>query len=87
MGKCSERDMILTTHYDLIGYIRKFRYKLLAERPTGTYLLFDLVKDPNEMVNLVDSHPELFEEMLEGLRDIHEKYPAFLGGISRDASE
>ena len=54
---CAERDMVLKTHYDMVGFIKQFRYKLIADRPAGTMLLFDLEKDPREMNNLVDSDP------------------------------
>jgi arylsulfatase A-like enzyme len=81
--QCAQRDMILSTHYDMVGYIDDFSYKLIADRITGTYFLFDLVADPGEQTNLVDSHPELFEEMLEGLREQTRVRPAFLAGVSR----
>lgn len=75
------RDMILTTHYDMLGSIRNFREKLIFDRPSGTYLLFDLEKDPQEMHNLADARPELLQEILEHLRGLVKKHPAFIGGI------
>ena len=38
-------------------------HKLIVDRLTGTYFLYDLVSDPGEKINLVDSEPELFEAM------------------------
>lgn len=75
------RDMLLTTHYDMLGSIRNFREKLIYDRPSGTYLLFDLEKDPQEMHNLADSRPELLQEMLDHLSGMVKKHPAFVGGI------
>jgi arylsulfatase A-like enzyme len=82
-ARCEERDMLLSTHYDMFGYIDDFRYKLIADRLTGTYFLFDLQEDPGEKFNLVDSHPELFQQMLEGLRQEVARNPAFVAGVVR----
>ena len=82
-ARCEQRDMLLSTHYDMFGYIDDFRYKLIADRLTGTYFLFDLLKDPGEKDNLVDSHPELFQRMIEGLRQEVERNPAFVAGVVR----
>ena len=75
------RRLLLTTHYDTIGVIVDSRFKLIFDRPTGTYLLFDLKKDPREMDNLVDERPELLEELMSELRKAIKEYPGFLGGI------
>jgi arylsulfatase A-like enzyme len=80
---CAERDMIITTHYDMVGYIDDFKYKLIVDRPLGCYFLFDLINDPGETENLADSHPELLERMLEGMREQNRLYPGFLAGIAR----
>jgi len=85
--KCAQRDMLLSTHYDMVGFIDDFKYKLIADRVTGTYFLFDLVNDPGETENLVDSHPEVFEQMLEGLRQKNRAEPAFFAGVARSDSE
>ena len=61
------RDVPLLTHYDMLGVIHDFRYKLIFHRPLGTYLLFDLREDPGEMTNLADSRPELLgRDALDG---------------------
>jgi len=77
-----ERDMILTTHYDTLGVLSRFEHKLIFDRPSGTYLLFDLVNDPGEMVNLADDEPELLEHMLEKLRDLTERHRGVVGHIN-----
>ena len=64
-----ERDMPLTTHYDKLGVISHFRHKLIFNRPAGTYKLFDLEKDPDELHNLVE------EPRSAGIRkDLHKDY-------------
>jgi len=82
-----QRDILLTTHYDMLGLISDFRYKLIFDRPSGTYLLFDLEeKDQcgmNEMHNLADERPELLEQMLQKLRDMVEKHKSIVAGIRR----
>ena len=81
--QCSNRDMLLTTHYDMVGFIDNFQHKLIVDRLTGTYFLYDLVSDPGEKNNLADSHPELFEAMLDGLRDMNLQYPEYFAGVER----
>jgi arylsulfatase A-like enzyme len=76
-----QRDLILTTHYDTIGVIHQFRHKLVFDRPSGTYWLFDLERDPGETNNLVDSEPELLEEMIGRLREMAAQNPAMIGRI------
>ena len=76
-----KRRLLLTTHYDMIGVIVESRYKLIFDRPVGTYLLFDLKEDPRERFNLVDKRPELLEEILEELRQAIKQYDGYLGGI------
>jgi len=80
-----QRDLILTTHYDTLGVITHFRHKLVFDRPSGTYWLFDLEKDPGETVNLVDSEPELLQRMIARLRELAAQNPAMIGRI--EASE
>jgi|GEM_PF-3773360 len=77
------RDMLLTTHYDMLGVISRFRYKLIYDRPAGTYLLFDLKKDPGENKNLADARPDLLAEMLEKLRKLVARHQSFIGQIKR----
>jgi len=84
---CALRNMVLKTHYDMVGFIKNFRYKLIADRPAGTLLLFNLEDDPREMTNLVDSEPELLQDMLEGLRSEVELRRPFLSGITRETRE
>lgn len=79
-----KRDVPLMTHYDTIGLIHHSKTKLIFDRPSGTMLLFDLENDPGEMINLVDSHPELAQEMLGRLRAYLEPRKYFLGQIKRD---
>jgi hypothetical protein len=81
-----ERDVPLTTHYDKLGVISQFRHKLIFNRPLGTYKLFDLEKDPMEMVNIVDDKPELLKEMLGKLRFLMRQNPAIIGGIQPSAA-
>ena len=85
-ARCAERDMVLKTHYDMVGFIKHW-YKLIADRPAGTMLLFDLEKDPREMKNLVDSDPELLQDMMTGLRQEIDRRRAFFSGITREARE
>lgn len=80
------RDVPLMTHYDMIGLIHNFQYKLIFDRPAGTYLLYDLIQDPKEMKNLADSHPERLEMMLQRLRDYVQPRKYFTGQIKRSKS-
>jgi len=77
-----ERDVPLTTHYDKIGVISRFRYKLIFDRSVGTYKLFDLQEDPREMSNLADNDA-LLKKMLAKLRLQMRRHPAILGGIKK----
>lgn len=77
-----KRNLILTTHYDTLGVVRAFRDKMIFDRPTGTYCIFDIESDPMEKHNLVDTRPELKDELLELLREMQKKHPEFLGGIA-----
>jgi arylsulfatase A-like enzyme len=83
LSQYRNRDLVLTTHYDTLGVISGFRDKLIFDRPTGTYWLFDLVEDPMERHNLVDDRPELLEAMLQRLREMVELHPAMIGSIAR----
>ena len=76
-----KRDVILTTHYDKLGVLSQFRHKLIFNRPTGTYRLFDLKEDPGETKNLVDEEPELLEKMMEKFRKLMKQHGAITGGI------
>lgn len=78
-----ERDVPLTTHYDKLGVISRFHYKLIFNRPVGTYKLFDLFEDPREMVNLADARPRLLQKMIARLREQIHRNPAVIGGIKR----
>jgi hypothetical protein len=75
------RDVPLLTHYNMLGVIRNFQYKLIFYRPLGTYLLFDLQEDPSEMSNLSDARPELLEDMLGRLRSLFDENKTLLGRI------
>jgi arylsulfatase A-like enzyme len=83
LARYRQRDIPLKTHYDTIGLLSQSRYKLIFERPTGTYLLFDLLEDPGEMRNLATDRPELLADMLHRLRQQIQQKPAFLGQIER----
>ncbi|MCH8922674.1 MAG: hypothetical protein IIA67_05945 [Planctomycetes bacterium] len=83
LAKFRDRDIPLKTHYDTIGLLSQGRYKLIFERPTGTYFLFDLLDDPGEMHNLAGDRPELLEDMLQRLRQQIRQKPAFIGQIKR----
>jgi Sulfatase len=83
-----DRDMPLTTHHAAkLGVISRFRYKLIFNRPAGTYKLFDLKNDPREMVNLADDRPDLLKDMLEKLRRLIHQNPAIIGGIKSPDGE
>ncbi len=75
------RDMILCTHYDTLGVISHFEHKLIFDRPTGTYFVFDLKNDPGETVNLADSRPDLRAMLLEKLRKLSRRHASFIGQI------
>jgi arylsulfatase A-like enzyme len=81
------RDIPLTTHHDMLGVISEFRHKLIFERPSGTYLLFDLVDDPDEMHNLVDTRPELLEAMMVKLRALIARNPSFIWRIKSPSEQ
>ncbi|GAB4161120.1 MAG: hypothetical protein Tsb009_38470 [Planctomycetaceae bacterium] len=76
-----KRDVILTTHYDKLGVLSHFHHKLIFNRPTGTYRLFDLINDPGEKRNLVDDNPELLAEMMEKFRKLMKLHGPIIGGI------
>ena len=75
------RDLLLSTHFDMLGVMSEFRHKLICERPSGTYLLFDLYDDPKEMHNLVYERPELVEEMMDKLRTLLRRHPSYMWRI------
>lgn len=78
------RDMLLTTHFDLQGAITdRYRYKLHFDRGVGTYLLFDLKEDPMELRNLADENPALLSKMLQRFQELNRQHPQVLGGIER----
>lgn len=77
------RDVPLLTHYNLLGLIHDFRYKLIFNRPLGTYLLFDLENDPGEMTNIADREPEILADMLQRIRKAFNDNPVLLGEIER----
>jgi len=75
------RDVVLLTHYDMFGVLHNARYKLIFDRPSGTYFLFDIVEDPEELVNLADDRPKLLEEMLGRLAELLQRHPSVAGGV------
>lgn len=79
------RDVPLMTHYDTIGLLADFRYKLIFDRVAGTWWLFDLQQDPREMHNLADADPALLRSLQERLRDYVTSHPEFLGELQRPA--
>ena len=83
LSRFRNRDVALMTHYDMIGLIHDFHYKLIFDRPAGTFLLYDLRADPKEMKNLADSHPEQLQMMLGRLRDFVTPRRYFTGQIKR----
>jgi arylsulfatase A-like enzyme len=78
------RDVPLMTHYDMRGVIHDARYKLIFYRPLGTYMLFDLQKDPAEMKNLADERPELLDDLMERLRVLFTEHKTLLGRMKED---
>ncbi len=75
------RDMILCTHYDMLGVISNFKHKMIFDRPTGTFMVFDLKNDPGETINLADTRPDLKAQLLEKLRVLAERNASFIGQI------
>ena len=80
-GFYRDRDMILTTHYDMLGVVSDFRHKLIFDRPSGTYLLFDLQEDPREKNNLADDRPEMLEELLLKLKTMAARHKSIVGFV------
>lgn len=78
-----ERTLLLKTHYDTLGVLVDFRYKLIFDRPTGVQWLFDLSRDPREMTNLIDSEPELAARLGARLVEKSREQMVFLGGLKR----
>ncbi|GIW82546.1 MAG: hypothetical protein KatS3mg105_4353 [Gemmatales bacterium] len=76
-----QRDMVLTTHYDMHGVIERFRHKLIFDRSSGTLLLFDLQDDPAEMHNLADERPDLLSHMLAKFRIMMERHKSLIGRV------
>ena len=74
------------THYDLRGVLHDGRYKLIFNRPLGTYLVFDLQEDPKEMKNLADTEPELLDDLLERFRVLFTQHKTLLGRMEEDES-
>ena len=76
------RDMLLITHYDKAGVLHRARWKLIFDRPVGTYRLFDLQNDPEEMKNLADSEKNgMMKTLSRLLQVLGWRHRHFLGGI------
>jgi len=60
----SERDVMLATYFDYQGILEQFRHKLIFNRSVGTYMLFDLARDPLESHNLADERPDLLKDLM-----------------------
>jgi hypothetical protein len=77
------RDLLLITHYDKLGILYQSRWKLIFDRPVGTYRLFDLKNDPEEMQNLADLEKEgMMKVLTKRLKEMAWKeHRAFIGGI------
>ncbi len=58
-----------SSYHDLIDLrgIRRGRYKITLDQRRGTFELYDVVADPDDLVNLVGSHPEVFADMHQAL--------------------
>jgi membrane-anchored protein YejM (alkaline phosphatase superfamily) len=80
------RDMLLCTHYDMLGVVSNFEHKIIFDRPTGTCLVFDLKNDPGETVNLADTRPDLRAMLLEKLRFLSKRHASFLGQIEASSA-
>ncbi|MBI3832396.1 MAG: sulfatase-like hydrolase/transferase [Planctomycetes bacterium] len=76
------RDVVLTTHFNMVGVIEEFRYKLTVDRLSGTYTLYNLETDPMEMNNLVDTEPEKVQALLEKMRVYANRNRAFFYGFN-----
>ena len=70
--------MVLKTHYDMVGFIKQFRYKSLPS-PRRHVLLFDERSEGDD--NLVDSDPWLLQDMMTGL----DKKPTVAGHSSPES--
>jgi hypothetical protein len=81
--RLTQRDILLKTHYDTLGVLEAFRYKLIVDRPTGVRWLFDLEEDPGELKNLIDSHPKVEARLEKRLQELVRERMVFLGGIKR----
>ncbi|MCW8130745.1 MAG: sulfatase-like hydrolase/transferase [Planctomycetota bacterium] len=75
------RDVVMTTHFNMMGILERFRYKLTVDRLSGTYMLFDLEQDPMEMKNLADEQPERVQALLEKLRAEALRNKAYFNGF------
>ena len=82
-----ERDVVLTTHFNMLGYIEQMRWKLHFDAPSGTYMLFDLREDPGEMNNLADERPDKVAELITKLRKQAHKHRAFFPGLKPALAE
>ena len=81
-SKRKSRDLLLITHYDKVGLLYGSRWKLIFDRPLGNYRLFDLQKDPDEMLNLADAEKDgMLKIMKERLREMAWRHRTFIGGI------
>ncbi len=76
------RDFLLISRHDKVGVLHRSRYKLIFDRPVGTYRMFDLKNDPAEMVNLADKEKAgMMKTLTMLLRSMAWRHRPFLAGI------
>lgn len=83
----SQRDVVLTTHFNMMGYIEQMRWKLHFDAHSGTYMLYDLLEDPGEMNNLADEKPAQVAALITKLRKLAHAQRAFFPGLKPALAE
>jgi arylsulfatase A-like enzyme len=86
-GRIDERDVVVFDEYGPVRMVRTRAWKYVHRFPDGPHELYDLARDADERVNLVDApgHAALVDEMRRKLEQWFARYvdPARDGAAKR----